>query len=76
MNYGALGFIIGHELTHAYDDEQRQYDDDKYQWLNITDEKFNEKIQCIIKQYDNYTAEDLHVKVKKKLNNCNLMKIN
>lgn len=55
VNYGAIGMVIGHEMTHGFDDQGRKSDKDG----NLTDwwepedeEKFNELTQTIIDQYD------------------------
>ncbi|HEY2470973.1 MAG TPA: M13 family metallopeptidase [Terracidiphilus sp.] len=54
-NYGDMGSTIGHELTHGFDDEGRQYDKDgnlKDWWTKDDQAKFKEKAQCEIDQYD------------------------
>ncbi len=54
-NYGDMGSTIGHELTHGFDDEGRQYDKDGNlkEWWNRDDEqKFNQRAECMVKQYD------------------------
>ncbi|MGD0731767.1 MAG: M13 family metallopeptidase [Terracidiphilus sp.] len=54
-NYGDMGSTIGHELTHGFDDEGRQFDKDGNlkSWWNAEDErKFNERTECMVKQYD------------------------
>ena len=54
-NYGDMGSTIGHELTHGFDDEGRQYDKDgnlKDWWTQEDQAKFKEKAQCEIDQYD------------------------
>ncbi|XP_039293424.1 neprilysin-11 [Nilaparvata lugens] len=61
LNYGSLGSIIGHELTHAFDITGRKYDKDgnvNQWWTNSTIEKYTERISCFIKQYDDYWIED------------------
>jgi len=58
MNYAAMGFVIGHEITHGFDDEGRQFDLDGNLvdwWDKQTSESFQQKAQCIIDQYSNYT---------------------
>lgn len=58
MNYGGIGFIIGHELTHGFDDEGRQYDSKGNLlnwWKASTESKFLERAQCMINQYGNFT---------------------
>jgi endothelin-converting enzyme/putative endopeptidase len=54
-NYGDMGSTIGHELTHGFDDEGRQYDKDgnlKEWWTKDDEQKFNERAACMVKQYD------------------------
>lgn len=66
MNYGGVGFIIGHELTHGFDDEGRQYDlkgDLLNWWKNTTEKQFLERAQCIIGQYNNYTEPSTNLTV-------------
>jgi endothelin-converting enzyme/putative endopeptidase len=54
-NYGDMGSTIGHELTHGFDDEGRQYDKDgnlKNWWTKEDEKKFNDRAECMVKQYD------------------------
>jgi endothelin-converting enzyme/putative endopeptidase len=54
-NYGDMGSTIGHELTHGFDDEGRQFDKDgnlKNWWTKEDEEKFNARADCEVKQYD------------------------
>ena len=54
-NYGDMGSTIGHELTHGFDDEGRQYDKDgnlKNWWTKEDEQKFNQRAECVVKQYD------------------------
>jgi len=63
LNYGGIGMVIGHEITHGFDDDGRQYDKDGNRvpwWSNSTIIEFNERKQCIIDQYTNYTVEQIH----------------
>jgi putative endopeptidase len=68
-NYGHGGSIVGHELTHGFDDEGRQFDgngnlDD---WWTAEDaKKFEEKTDCEVKEYGNFTVVD-DVKINGKL---------
>jgi len=58
MNYGAIGWVIGHEITHGFDDQGRQFDKNGNLmdwWEGETREKFQNKTKCIIDQYSNYT---------------------
>jgi len=54
-NYGDMGSTVGHELTHGFDDEGRQYDKDGNlkDWWNKDDVvKFTDRADCMVKQYD------------------------
>ncbi|ETV67904.1 hypothetical protein H257_16025 [Aphanomyces astaci] len=56
QNFGAIGMVIGHEITHGFDNEGRNYDGDgnlKQWWSNATNNAFKTKAQCISDQYDN-----------------------
>lgn len=67
MNYGAIGNIIGNAIAHGFDDRGRQFD--KIDWWDAeTKSKYLEKTKCIVSQYDNYTAEEVGLKVKEKKN--------
>ncbi|XP_040061858.1 neprilysin-2 isoform X2 [Ixodes scapularis] len=66
MNYGAIGFVIGHEITHGFDDRGRQFDKDGNNinwWEHETDLKFRQRAQCIVEQYGNYTVSEGTMKV-------------
>lgn len=67
MNYGAIGFVIGHEITHGFDDQGRQFDKDGNLvdwWEPDTQKAFVKKAQCIIDQYGNYTVPEIGMKVR------------
>jgi len=60
-NYGNTGATIGHELTHGFDDEGRQFDGDgnlRDWWTKEDAEKFEKRAQCIRDQYAQYTVVD------------------
>jgi endothelin-converting enzyme/putative endopeptidase len=65
VNYGAIGAVIGHELTHAFDDEGRQFDaqGNLRDWWTEADAKaFAERAQCLVKEYSGFTAvDDVHL---------------
>src|SRR6266851_1772243 len=68
-NYGNTGGTIGHELTHGFDDEGRQYDaqGNLRQWWTPDDEKeFIKRATCISDQYSGYTIID-DIKINGKL---------
>ena len=69
VNYGGAGMVIGHELTHGFDDEGRQFDaqGNLHDWWTPEDAKaFEEKSQCFVNEYSGFTAID-DVKVNGKL---------
>ncbi|XP_023346897.1 neprilysin-2 isoform X3 [Eurytemora carolleeae] len=60
MNYGAIGVVVGHEITHGFDDTGSQKDGDGNLvdwWEPQTKKKYLERAQCIIDQYSNFTVE-------------------
>jgi putative endopeptidase len=65
VNYGGIGAVIGHEMTHGFDDEGRQYDGrgNLADWWSAESAKrFTERSTRIIKQFGDYVAIDnLHV---------------
>ncbi|XP_044018489.1 neprilysin-2-like isoform X2 [Aphidius gifuensis] len=66
MNYGAIGFVIGHEITHGFDDQGRQFDKEGNLvdwWAPTTKEKYLDKATCIINQYGNYTVPEVGLKL-------------
>ncbi len=68
-NYGHIGGIVGHELTHGFDDEGRQFDanGNLADWWTPEDaKKFVEKADCEVKEYGSFVAVD-DVKVNGKL---------
>ncbi len=68
VNYGGIGMVIGHEITHGFDDEGRNYDSkgNLTQWWTSEDSaKFSERAKLIVDQYSNYIVNDsLHVNGK------------
>jgi endothelin-converting enzyme/putative endopeptidase len=58
INFGAIGMVIGHELTHGFDDQGRQFDvkGNLRDWWTPADAKaFEERAACIDKQYSNFS---------------------
>jgi len=58
-NYGGIGAVIGHEMTHGFDDEGRKFDAQgnlKNWWTPQDIKNFSERAQCIEKQFDSYVA--------------------
>jgi putative endopeptidase len=65
VNYGGIGAVIGHEITHGFDDQGRQYDADgnlNDWWTPEDAAKFNQKAGVVTKQFNEYTVLDsMHV---------------
>lgn len=62
LNYGGIGVVIGHEITHGFDDKGRQFDKEGNMmqwWNNKTIRTFRERTQCIIDQYSRYKVEEV-----------------
>ncbi len=76
LNYGGIGAVIGHEMSHGYDDQGAQFDaqGNQSEWWTAADKKgFEERTGKLVAQFDNYVAikdaggdaaKDLHVKGK------------
>jgi endothelin-converting enzyme/putative endopeptidase len=68
-NYGAIGSVIGHELTHGFDDEGRLFDAQgnlKDWWTAQDGKRFEERAECLVNEYGGFTAVD-DVKINGKL---------
>jgi putative endopeptidase len=60
LNYGAMGAVIGHEMTHGFDDQGRQFDStgNLANWWSDADLKaFKERAQCVIDQFNSYEVQ-------------------
>ena len=68
FNYGAIGVVIGHEMTHGFDDQGRQFDKDgnlKNWWTEADAKKFNERAKVMSDFYDSiYVAPGVHANGK------------
>jgi endothelin-converting enzyme/putative endopeptidase len=61
VNYGAIGLVMGHELTHGFDDQGRQFDAKgnlRDWWSPPVGKDFEKRAQCVVEQYNGYTAID------------------
>ncbi|KOP39618.1 M13 family peptidase [Flavobacterium sp. WLB] len=65
LNYGGIGMVIGHEITHTFDDQGAQYDKNgnlKNWWTKEDYAQFKSRIQQVINLYNTYTVlGDLHI---------------
>uniref|UniRef100_A0A669QUE3 Membrane metalloendopeptidase like 1 n=1 Tax=Phasianus colchicus TaxID=9054 RepID=A0A669QUE3_PHACC len=60
LNFGGIGMVIGHEITHGFDDNGRNFDKDGNMfdwWSNFSAMHFKEQSRCMVHQYGNYTWE-------------------
>lgn len=61
LNYGAIGLVIGHEMTHGFDDQGRQYDADgnlKDWWSKEDADRFKQKANLVVQEYNGFVAVD------------------
>jgi len=68
-NFGAAGTVVGHELTHGFDDQGRKYDakGNLHDWWKAEDARnFDDRTACLVDEYNRFTAVD-EVKVNGKL---------
>ncbi|XP_069703958.1 neprilysin-4-like [Periplaneta americana] len=62
LNYGGIGVVIGHEITHGFDDKGRLFDKDgnlHRWWRDEAIEGFHRRAQCLIDQYSHYTVQEV-----------------
>ncbi|MGA9853195.1 MAG: M13 family metallopeptidase [Gammaproteobacteria bacterium] len=68
VNYGAIGAVMGHEMTHGFDDQGSQFDGhgNLKNWWTILDRRhFEKNVKCIANQFSSYAVDDdLHVQGK------------
>lgn len=60
FNYGGIGVVIGHEMTHGFDDSGARFDADgnlAMWWTPDDFKKFKERTDCVVKQFDGYEVE-------------------
>jgi putative endopeptidase len=64
LNYGHIGTIMGHELTHAFDDQGSQFDSKGafVDWWSSEDKSsFEARTGCLVDEYNKFAVDDLHV---------------
>jgi putative endopeptidase len=60
INYGAIGVVIGHEISHGFDDQGAQYDAEGRlnNWWTADDlKRFHERTDCVVRQFEDYFIE-------------------
>uniref|UniRef100_A0A8C4DAJ9 endothelin-converting enzyme 1 n=1 Tax=Dicentrarchus labrax TaxID=13489 RepID=A0A8C4DAJ9_DICLA len=70
LNFGGIGVVMGHELTHAFDDQGREYDKEgnlRPWWQNSSVEAFRQRTECMVDQYSRYLVNGEHVNGKQTL---------
>ncbi|MCJ8740172.1 hypothetical protein PDJAM_G00055850 [Pangasius djambal] len=70
LNFGGIGVVMGHELTHAFDDQGREYDKDgnlRPWWQNSSVDAFKNRTECMVDQYSQYTINGEHINGKQTL---------
>ncbi|XP_076086424.1 endothelin-converting enzyme homolog isoform X1 [Mytilus galloprovincialis] len=70
LNFGGIGYVIGHEITHGFDDSGRRYDKHgklNQWWTNTAINNFKSKAECIQNQYGNYTVAAANMNLNGKL---------
>lgn len=55
LNFGAIGSVIGHEITHAFDDLASQYGN----WSEKSIEEYESKVKCIVDQYSDFRVNEV-----------------
>lgn len=61
MNFGGIGAVVGHELTHGFDDQGRQFDPQgnlNDWWTKEDADEFKKRTKCVVDQYSSFTAID------------------
>ncbi|XP_076628031.1 M13 family metallopeptidase neprilysin 3 isoform X2 [Colletes latitarsis] len=64
LNFGGIGVVMGHELTHAFDDQGREYDlhgNLNQWWNNATIDRFKNRTECFVEQYNSFEVHGRHV---------------
>jgi putative endopeptidase len=61
VNFGGIGIVIGHELTHGFDDQGRKYDPEgnlRDWWTEQDGKEFEKRVSCVADEYSGFTAVD------------------
>ncbi|XP_054269919.1 neprilysin-4-like isoform X2 [Macrosteles quadrilineatus] len=66
LNYGGIGVVIGHEITHGFDDKGRLFDKNgnlHRWWREEAINNFHERARCLIEQYSKYTVQEVGIQI-------------
>lgn len=66
LNFGGIGVVIGHEITHGFDDKGRQFDHSgniKQWWDHESSHNFQTRKQCMIDQYSSFQVDSVNMKL-------------
>ncbi|KAK4872108.1 hypothetical protein RN001_016232 [Aquatica leii] len=66
LNYGGIGVVIGHEITHGFDDKGRLFDKEgnlQRWWRMQAIQEFHDRAQCLIDQYNTYVVPEVNMPV-------------
>lgn len=61
LNFGDIGWVVGHEINHGFDNMGKHFDGDgEYRswWTNETNEEYEKKTECFAQQYESYDLPD------------------
>ncbi|KAM9437896.1 endothelin-converting enzyme 2-like isoform 5-T7 [Salvelinus alpinus] len=70
LNFGGIGVVMGHELTHAFGVQGREYDKDgnlRPWWQNSSVDAFKNLTECMVEQYNGFTINGTHINGKQTL---------
>ncbi|XP_036823963.1 endothelin-converting enzyme 2-like isoform X3 [Oncorhynchus mykiss] len=70
LNFGGIGVVMGHELTHAFGVQGREYDRDgnlRPWWQNSSVDAFKNRTECMVEQYNGFTINGTHINGKQTL---------
>uniref|UniRef100_A0A673Y7K8 endothelin-converting enzyme 1 n=1 Tax=Salmo trutta TaxID=8032 RepID=A0A673Y7K8_SALTR len=70
LNFGGIGVVMGHELTHAFGVQGREYDKDgnlRPWWQNSSVDAFKNRTECMVEQYNGFTINGTHINGKQTL---------
>ena len=79
LNYGSIGTILGHELTHGFDDSGRMFDKNgnlRQWWSNETISEYVNRTECFVDQYSQYYLSDVGEYVSPRVLKCGIAFLN